>query len=167
MKQQETIWSISTSAHADIRAKLYCRYVYVAKQMEQGANMQADQQKDGQLFSCSALCGICRHTGFLIPLSHPQGFITNSGGFLMTMMVAEDASPPLTHTHTHTPSLLPPSTGSLPTVPAFLSSQPIKLTFSCHLSLGPGSPTSHAGICMAAPQETRARGLGQGTRGTG
>lgn len=33
--------------------------------------------------------GICGHTGFLVPLSGPQGLVMNPRCFLMTLMMTE------------------------------------------------------------------------------
>lgn len=128
-------------------------------------------------FSAALLsAGICGHTGFLTPLSHPQGLVMNPRCFLMTMMMTEQkclpSSPIHVHTHTYTHTPLPLPLGCPSPKGAF---PPLLSAHQANLQWPPVSglaPSTHAGTSLAAPrplspQEARAQGLGQGTRGTG
>lgn len=103
--------------------------------------MQADQQRDaGQLLSCSFCWDLWTHG-----VSYP--FIMPTRPYHVSYILPDDHNddrtemPPSSHLHAHTHTCVRAhishclSVAPLPNVPSFLSSQPMKPTFSGHLYL--------------------------------
>lgn len=124
--------------------------------MESGSDMLAHW---GHSSTAPLYARICKHTGFLIHLSHPQGLIINTRCFLMTMTIAKQrclSSSPHTHTH-QLPLLL--SQRRLPSFP-LLSAHQINLQLppvSC-----PWSPNPRWHLPGSSPPPRPSEGQGPG-----
>lgn len=161
--------------HRQLAAPQVC--ICSENQGREGVMCRQTSRETQDSFSAALSAGICGHTGFLIPLSCPQGLTMYPTYFLMTTMMTEQRCRlhhTCTHTHTHArarahlplPLCCPsPKRAFFP----LLSAHEANLQWPPLFGL---APSTHAGTCLAAPhplspQEARAQGPGQGTRGTG